>query len=411
VRAGTLLADAGMRASQRGDVAATIELLERAIELLPEEDSRERRLLFTLGAALYDAADLQRSDAVLARAIAEADAAGDEGASALAAAGLVTVRNSTRSTEVADAVRELKQLASVLERTGDVAGARLAAAWVAFNQFALGEAGEAAARAMALVRLGPSDELWYREAMATTGAALIWGPTPVHEAIETIRALGERGGGLPVDTIRANQGFAVLHALAGNFGEAREALAIARAGFEELGNRLSLTWLLQLESRITRLAGDLSSARQLALDAFEAMTASGDRSFASTMAVDVADVLLDLDDLDEAWHYATIARDTSGSDDVMSQAGGRAVQARVLSRRGEHPAAEGLAREAEAMFAATDFLAPHGDAAVHMAHVFHGAGKADEAIAAAEKAAELYERKGATFLVDRTRRLLASWSA
>ena len=48
------------------------------------------------------------------------------------------------------------------------------------------------------------------------------------------------------------------------------------------------------------------------------------------------DAYLSLDQDDEAWRFGTIARDTSSSDDVVSQAGGRAIQARVLSRRAEH---------------------------------------------------------------------------
>jgi len=128
------------------------------------------------------------------------------------------------------------------------------------------------------------------------------------------------------------------------------------------------------------------------------------------MAAHVGEVLLDLHDDDEAWRFGTIARDTSSSDDVMSQAGGRAVQARVLSRRGDHAAAETLAREAAAIMAKTDYLAVHGDVLVHLAHVLWAAGKPDEAVAAARKALALYEQKGATFFVERTRRLIDEWT-
>jgi hypothetical protein len=51
----------------------------------------------------------------------------------------------------------------------------------------------------------------------------------------------------------------------------------------------------------------------------------------------------------------------------------------------------------------------HGDALVHLANVLHAAGKADEAVAAARQAVELYERKRATFLVERTRKLIGVW--
>ncbi|HSM37819.1 MAG TPA: hypothetical protein VK838_00675, partial [Candidatus Limnocylindrales bacterium] len=411
MRAGMLLADAGLRASQRGDVAATIDLLERAVVLLPEETARERKLLFTLGAAYYDAADTGRADAVLSRAVAGATQAGDEGASALAAAGLVFVRSSTRSAESADSQRELERLALVLERTGDVTGARLATAWAAFYQFSLGQAELAARRSMTLVDLGPADEPWYQEAVGAMASSLIWGATPVREASAILQAQVERAGGRPAVAAWLTRNAVLLHALEGRFEDAREANTAVRAVLEELGQRYALVWRLYTEGLINHLTGDLQTARQQELDAYEAMTASGDRSYASTMAVGLGEVLLDLDDLDEAWRYATIARDTSAADDVASQAGGRAVQARVMARRGEHRAAEELAREAEATFAATDYLWYHGDTAVHLAHVLRDAGKTDDAVAVAGKAAELYEQKGATFLAERTRQLIADWTA
>ena len=138
-----------------------------------------------------------------------------------------------------------------------------------------------------------------------------------------------------------------LRSLQGHFGEARELLIEARRSFEELGNRHRLAGLMDGESQIAHLAGDLESARQSGSAAFEAMTATGDRSFASTFAVNLGRVLVDLGHLDDAWRYGAIAQDDSSSDDVISQAGGRAVRARVLSSRDENAQAILLAREAE----------------------------------------------------------------
>jgi hypothetical protein len=121
-------------------------------------------------------------------------------------------------------------------------------------------------------------------------------------------------------------------------------------------------------------------------------------------------VLLELHQDDEAWKYGTIAREWSSSDDVISQAGGRAVQARVLSRRGEHDAAEVLAGEAVAIMAKTDYLETHGDALVDQAKVLRESGKADQALGAAREALALFERKGATSLAQQTKRLIDEWS-
>jgi class 3 adenylate cyclase/tetratricopeptide (TPR) repeat protein len=409
-RAGILLAEAGMRARRRGDVPATVDLLDRALALLPEEVARQRRLLFWLAFELYDHGDAQRSESVLLRAVAEADAARDEGASALAALGLAVMQNSTRSTELSISVREFERLGRILDRVGDVAGARLAEASTAFALFALGRAGEAAARTGPLLDLGPSDDLWYDVAADSWRGSILWGPTPVDEAIGAIRAHPERAG-VRGNTAASSRSIAVLEALRGRFAEAREATGRARARFEELGNRHLLAMLRSVEGEIARLAGDLEAALKMQIASYEALTASGHRSFASTIAVEAASILLDLDDPDGAWRYATIALETSSSDDAVSQAGGRAVQARVLSRRGEHEAAEALAREAEAIMARTDYLWLHGDVVVHLAHVLREGGRTDEAVAAARQAVALYAQKGATQLVEQTEKLLTSWGA
>jgi class 3 adenylate cyclase/tetratricopeptide (TPR) repeat protein len=410
VRAGTLLADAGERADARADVAATVDLLGRAVDLLPMDLPRRRRLLFTLGLGCYDAGDGPRAERILTDAIAEADAAGDEGASALAALGLVAIHSSTRSTEMSEALRNAERLAAILARVGDEAGARLAEAWAAFLLFAMGHAGEATRRAQPLVELGEGAELWWREARMARGASMVFGPMPIEEAIPAIQAQFERmapRGPL----LGAYLALARLRALQGSLAEARELVANARAGFEELGNRQQVAATIGVAGQIEHLAGNLAEGARLGRESYEAMTAIGDRSFASTVAVELGEVLLDLGDDDEAMRFATIARDTSSTDDVASQAGGRALQARVLSHRGEHEAAESLARESTAIMGRTDYLDQHARSLVHLARVLRDVGKADEAVAAAREALTLYEQKGATLFVERTRRLIDEWTS
>jgi ATP/maltotriose-dependent transcriptional regulator MalT len=195
----------------------------------------------------------------------------------------------------------------------------------------------------------------------------------------------------------------------GRFADARDLLARARDGWEQLGNRHYLAAVAETEGVVNHLMGDLESAARAHIEAFEAMRATGDLSFASTQAVGAGAVMLDKDDLDEAWRFATIGVDTSSSDDVISQAVGRAIQARVLARRGEHDAAEALAREAEAIIGATDYLVSRADIGRHLAHVLHDAGRTDDAVEAAQRARGLYDRKGATFFVERIDRLIREW--
>jgi tetratricopeptide (TPR) repeat protein len=201
-----------------------------------------------------------------------------------------------------------------------------------------------------------------------------------------------------------------MFVLQGRLTEAEDLAEKLLRGFQEHGNRHMIASARMAQGEIAHLRGTPREAASLMREAYETMTAIGDRAYASTFAVEMGRVLIDLDELDEAWRFGTIARDTSSTDDVVSQAGGREVQARVLARRGQYDDAISLAREAVAIMAATDYLAEHGDVVVALAQVLHEAGQDDEAIAAASEARELFARKGATLYVERAQQLVDSWS-
>jgi tetratricopeptide (TPR) repeat protein len=410
LRAGTLLADAGERADKRADAAATVDLLTRAMDLLPRDLPRRRRLLIRLGDRTFETGDGPRAEMLLTEAMTDADRAGDAGTSALAALVLLAVRSSTHSTEMLESLTEAERLGGVLARVGDEASARLAEAMASFLLFAMGRAGEALGRTAALVALGPGQEQWQREARMVRGASSVWGPVPAEEGIAVLQAqMDESVGDLWYRG--ANVGIARLLMFQGRFDEASERNAAARAVFEDVGSQMRVIDTVVGEGEIERLRGRPDLAVPLIRQGYDLMTATGDRAFASTLAVSLADALLDVGDEAEALRFATISRETSSSDDVMSQAGGRAIQARAISRRGDHTAAEAIAREAEAIMATTDYLSVHGDVLVHLAHVLREAGKLDEALAAARQAVALYEQKGATFFVERTQRLIEEWTS
>jgi ATP/maltotriose-dependent transcriptional regulator MalT len=197
----------------------------------------------------------------------------------------------------------------------------------------------------------------------------------------------------------------------GRFPEAVAAIARGRARISELGDRIMLANVDSVAGVVSLLSGDVAEAIRSLQSSYDGKVATGDRAFASTTAAELAEAYLEGGDLADAWEYATIARETSAGDDIASQAAGRQIQARVLSARGEHAEAEALGREAVAIMERTDYLAYHGDALVHLARVLHAAGKGDEALAAARAAAEVYDRKGATFLAERTTKLIAEWSS
>jgi class 3 adenylate cyclase/pSer/pThr/pTyr-binding forkhead associated (FHA) protein len=71
-RAADHLAGSGSRALARGDMPAAVNLLERAVSLLPDEDPRRPDLLLKLGIALAETGELGRADALLSERIRQA---------------------------------------------------------------------------------------------------------------------------------------------------------------------------------------------------------------------------------------------------------------------------------------------------------------------------------------------------
>ena len=404
-RAGTLLGQASRRAEARGDRAACVDLMDRAAALLPRDADR-RLFLAQLAPNVLDAGDGPRAERLLQEVAAESEAAGDELAAAWAQLSLLSVQYQTQASETSDFTRDAEGLRDRMMELGDVEGAHHAELLAAWGLVDIGSAGAAGARAQAVLDAVSSSNRAAYPARMLRGTAAEVGPMPAEAVIQLLK--DEVGGGiqLPRAGLRASR----MRALQGRFAEAEAEAAQAGERIAELGDRLSISSWQATVGLVALLAGHMGEAvRNLQLS-YDEKIAAGARSWASGMAGDLAEAYLEQGNLDEAWKYASMARDTSVSDDMASQAGGRQIQARVLSARGQHAEAEALSREAVAIVGRTDFLVLHGDALVHLGHVLHAAGKVDEALAAAREAVELDDRKGATFLVERTRNLIGEWS-
>src|SRR5581483_4986873 len=84
----------------------------------------------------------------------------------------------------------------------------------------------------------------------------------------------------------------------------------------------------------------------------------------------------------------------------------RTLRAQLLARQGEHADARRVAEAAVALAERTDALVDHGDACLTLAIVLGAADDTVGARAAAERAAGLYELKGAAALVDKARKII-----
>jgi class 3 adenylate cyclase/tetratricopeptide (TPR) repeat protein len=407
LRAGTLLADASRRAEARGDLSASLDLMERAASLLPHDADR-RLLVGQVAPNLLFAGAGPRAEILLQEALDESVQAGDARGGAWAELGLLFVQSSTQSSGASEYTRSAEALRDRFAELGDTEGHYQAELLAALGLFVVGRAGEGGARAQAILDAAPSDtsgSLANRARGVRVVAAML-GPMPADEALRLVEKEVSHTTQLPGGASGATR----MLCLQGKFAEARSALARATEQMAERGRPMLSSEAHEVAGNVALLAGDFAEAVRSLQRAYDEKMAAGDRAGASTTETALAEANLEAGDLDRAWTFATSARETASQDDIASQGRAREIQARVLSARGDHGAAEELAREAVAIMGRTDYLALHADALVHLARVLHAAGKDPEALESARQAAVLYEQKGATILVERTHRLIEGWT-
>ncbi len=403
VRASTLFVEAGERAVVREDLSAAIDLLNRAMELTTGPSQRWQ-IVATLGPCLLGAGEGERAEGMLLDALAEAREAGDEHAAARLELGLLAVQSSTKSLGMRDSLAKLESIRDRLAALGDADGANLAEAGCTFTLFAAGRAGEAEHRARQLLAKGRGGP-WWQEARRSVGASMVYGPTPTDVALtglEELQSLDVAAPGFHLAVAR-------LLVLQGQFDEAQARTEVARKQLADRGDRLIMAEVPAVQGSIAAAKRDWISAAPLVRKSYEEKAATGDRAYASTTAVLLAEALLEGGDLDGADEYSSLAVNTSSADDIASQGGGQAVQARVLASRGDHIRAEARALEAVNMMEATDYLDQRAAVLLHAAHVARAAGKHDQARYFARRALADYEAKGATWFVSQTQELIGEW--
>jgi tetratricopeptide (TPR) repeat protein len=153
------------------------------------------------------------------------------------------------------------------------------------------------------------------------------------------------------------------------------------------------------------LAGNPEAAASTLRDSYATLEEMGERGFLSTIAGFLAQALCAQGEYDEAEHFSRVSEAAAAPDDVMSQVLWRTARAKVQAQRGDAEAAETLAREAVELAEGTELLNTQGDALVDLATVLTATGRREEALVAAEAAAERYEQKGNRPSLERARRL------
>jgi class 3 adenylate cyclase/tetratricopeptide (TPR) repeat protein len=396
-RAAERLNASGRQAYARGDMPAAANLLGRSAGLLPSDDRRRLILLPSLGRALMEAGEMERADLVLSEAIEKGSAAGERRAAADAAVALCFVRSHTHSEPVDEIARRLESAIRFFTKIDDDAG--LARAFSVAGMLRLWR-GEAAAASEDLRRAGRHardvrDRTQEAETLRWALLAIVFGPTPVHEAlerVEEIRSRAEANRALEVHLLRMR---AQLEAMRGRFDEARELIAQAKAHAEELGLEFVLAGGIPAQAGyVELLAGDAAAAERELRPACEALERMGDWGHLATVAPMLADALSGQGRDDEALRMTERAERITRPDDVDAQVGWCRVRGKLLARRGDLEEAERLAREATTLAARTDHIDLRAQTVVDLAEVLRLAGRPEESAAAVQEAARLYEEKG-----------------
>jgi DNA-binding SARP family transcriptional activator len=406
--AGARLGAAGVAAWKHGDTTATVNLLIRATELLPERDVFRLELLCELGPALRTGSDLAAAEKTLAGAAETAASVDDRRLKLRARLELARVRLFSDPEGRADELLEVAAEAiPVFEAVQD--DRSLSRAWlgiaVVHGPVHLRNAAAADAAERAVVHYRRSG--WpFSAALGVLTASLLHGPMPVPEAIRRCRKL--LAGAAIAGEANVLAPIAALEAMRGRFDEARRLIARARDLFRQLGqvateeaNCGTVAGAIELE------AGDYAAAEQVLRSSCEVLEQAGDRAYLATTAAELANVLCLRERFDDADGWCRFAAELGASDDIITQALWRTARAKLLAREGLLEEAEEVAREAVRLIEDTDALNRKAESLLDLAGILEAAGRAEEAVEAVERAIDLFERKGNVAGARRAQTLLA----
>jgi len=410
LRAGRALATAGRRASARDDIPAARNLLSRAAALLATEGAGRAELLLELASLSMKAGRFEEAAGMLDEASTIAAESADRRLELRAVIERRYLESATTPEGSSDADRRIAEsVIPELERLGDDVG--LAKAWWLLSEADLfaarwGARAEALERALVHARRA-GDHRQVAYLIGLLGQALLYGPTPVKQAIARCEEfLEDARGDLTVEA-GTRSVLAVLRAMEGSFDEARRLWARASALYDELGLRYRRAARSLVPATVELLAGEPNAAVVELRTGYEPLEAMGELGVRSTLAAFLADALCAAGRYGEAEEFARVSEELAASDDLVPQIVWRCAKAKVLVQRGELDDAQALALEAEVLARQTDSADLLPTALESRADALSAAGRLDEAVPLLEEACALHERKGNVVAARRTVSLLA----
>ncbi len=387
---------AGQRALLRGDLAAGVNLFERAMRLGEQGDDDRTEIVSRLASVLLQLGQLDEADALLEQAYEQAAALGDVANATRAEIGREFVRLQTNADgKTMEAAQVAERAIPLFEERGDDLG--LARAWRLRSEVdriacRFGAKDESLEQALLHARRS-GDEREAAEIRLWLASGLLYGPTPVRKAIARCNEMLEESHGVRWMEASGLGILAYLEAMLEHTDEARELYGRTRAIYEELGMTFALAARSFIPAGIETMAGNPAGAERELLAGYEALEAIGETELRSTVAASLAENYASEGRDDEAEEYSRISEQIAASDDFGSQILWRGARARALARRDGDPTAEALAREGAALAATTDCLSLHGNALLDLAETLTFLGGAAETPQLLAEATALFEQK------------------
>ena len=236
-----------------------------------------------------------------------------------------------------------------------------------------------------------------REESAITvwlAACLALGPTPASEAMARCHELLDRTRGSRRVEAAVCTVLGYLSAMAGAEDDARTYLERSRRRHEELGLTFSRAHWTVLSGMALLYVGDLQGAEAELRWGYETLREMGERAALSTVAANLARVLVAQRRYAEAEALTVESEQTAAAGDLASQIVWRGTRLPCRLAAGDTTGAEDLGREALALAENTDDLEYLGYAHAGLAAVLAATGDSRGAAAETAAAAAAYRAKG-----------------
>ena len=409
-RAGGHLAGAGRRAANRGDAPAAINLLERALVLMPQGAHGRAEALLNLAQQTYEAGDIERSLEIHRESEDAAGAEGDRTIEWLSRVQRLTTEYAHLSVNFEEFGDLAAEAVRVFEELDDPLGLAYAWNFVAWTYNGPGLQIlmlEAALKSVDFARSVGSEYL-EGHAHHLVQSAMYWGPTPTSEAVRYYESVRDRDIRSAMLRSYLDSAYGKLVGLAGDVDRGRRLIEAAIDMVEQLGQRVTVASYRGFALGAIEISRQnwAVAAREIRAGA-DGFIAAGDKGSFSTLAGALAGVLYELGEFDEAYTYTERSHEAASVDDLASQFMWRTARAQVLAAWGRSQEAIECIEAAVDITEGTQALTWQADSYMARGEVFRLLGRKGEAAGEFTRALALFEEKEAPGYAAYARRKLA----